>query len=209
MRLERTSESALPAIWGYRGLPWLHRYSVKRLPGALLPVVTLIAAACTPAFDWRSVRLPETQLVAQMPCRPARFQRDEVIAGTRLRLFMLSCEAGGVTYGVATADVADAGRVEAVLAALASGAASTLRARDVRFAAFKPTGVTPFSGNVSARLHGTRPDGVEVEESLRLFARGTRIFQVNAIGASLNDDVIRPFEDGLRFDLENPVADSR
>ena len=205
MRPELTSESALPAIWGYRSAPWRHRRPAKRFLGTVLLVA--LTAACTPAFDWRSVRLPETQLVAQMPCRPARFQRDEVVAGTRLRLFMLSCEAGGVTYGVATADVADAGRVEAVLAALASGAVSALRASDVRFAAFKPVGVTPFSGDVSARLRGTRPDGTSVEESLRLFARGTRIFQVNAIGPSLTDDVIRPFEDDLRFDLENPVVD--
>ncbi len=175
------------------------------MPAAVL--LAAMAAACTPAFDWRSVRLPETQLVAQMPCRPARFQRDETVAGTRLTLFMLSCEAGGVTYGVATADVADATRVESVLAALASGAVATLRARDARFNAFKLAGATPFMGDVSARLRGVRPDGAPVEESVTLFARGTRIFQVNAIGAALPDAVVRPFEDDLRFDLENPPAD--
>ena len=69
--------------------------------------------ACSPALDWRSVPLPGTQLVAELPCRPGRFERDVTVAGVPLKLFMLSCEAGGVTYGVATADVGDPARVDA------------------------------------------------------------------------------------------------
>jgi hypothetical protein len=202
MLQEVKSESPLPAIGGCRGRR-------SRKAPALLALLPLFVSAggCAPAFDWRSVRLPETQLVAQMPCRPARFQRDVVVAGTPLKLFMLSCEAGGVTYGVATAEVGDATRVDAVLADLAAGARAALRSRGGNFAPFNLAGMTPFQGNVSARLHGVRRDGVTVEESLRLFARGTRVFQVNAIGPALPDPVIRPFEDELRFDLENGVAD--
>ena len=68
-------------------------------------------------------------------------------------------------------------------------------------------GATPFSGNSSAHLHGQRPDGETVDESIRVFARGTRVFQASAVGASLPDAALRPFEDGLRFDLEKPAAD--
>ena len=46
------------------------------------------------------------------------------VAGVPLKLFMLSCEAGGVTYGVATAEVGDPARVDAVLFALRDGAAA-------------------------------------------------------------------------------------
>ncbi len=201
MPAEVKSETPLPAIGGCRD-----RRSRKAL--ALVAWPTLAAAvACVPAFDWRSVRLPETQLVAQLPCRPGRFQREMVVAGAPLKLFMLSCEAGGVTYGVATAEVGDAARVEATLAELAAGARTALRARDAEFASFKLAGATPFQGNVSARLRGMRPDGATAEESLRLFARGTRVFQVNAIGPALPEAVVKPFEDELRFDLENPPAD--
>ena len=52
------------------------------------------ACACTPTWDWRSVALPDTQLVTELPCRPGRFQRDVTVAGVPLKLFMLSCEAG-------------------------------------------------------------------------------------------------------------------
>jgi hypothetical protein len=164
-------------------------------------------AACTPTWDWRSVPLPGTQLVTELPCRPARFQRDVTVAGVPLKLFMLSCETGGVTYGVATADVVDPARVDAVLVALRDGAAGAIRSSDSRAGALNPGGVTPFNGNSSAHLHGQRPDGAAIDESIRVFARGTRVFQASAVGATLPDAALRPFEDGLRFELEKPAAD--
>lgn len=171
-----------------------------------MAMAAAVLAGCTSTFDWRSVRLPGTQLVAELPCRPARFQRDVIVAGTPLQLFMLSCETGGVTYGVATAEVGDPARVDAVLFALRDGAAAAIRSAEVRAGALNMGGVTPFSGNSSAHLHGQRPDGETVDESIRVFARGTRVFQASAVGLSLPDGVLRPFEDGLRFDLEKPAT---
>lgn len=164
-------------------------------------------AGCSPPLEWRDVRLPDTALFAQLPCRPGRFGREVTVAGRPLQLFMLSCEAGGVTFGVATADVGDAGQVPAVLDGLAAAAASALRAGKPRFTPFSPAGATPFTGNVSARLRGVRPDGKAVQESIRVFARGTRVFQASAIGGTLPDEAVKPFEDGLRFDLERKDAD--
>ncbi len=163
--------------------------------------------ACTPTFDWRSVPLPDTQLVTELPCRPSRFQREVVVAGVPLKLFMLSCETGGVTYGVATAEVGDPARVDAVLVALHDSAATALRSADSRPGALNLSGATPFSGASSDHLHGLRPDGATVDESVRVFARGTRVFQASAVGATLPEVALKPFEDGLRFDLEKRAAD--
>ena len=164
-------------------------------------------AACTPAWDWRGVPFPGTQLVTELPCRPSRFQREVTVAGVPLQLFMLSCATGGVTYGVASADVGDPARVDAVLLALRDGAAAAIRSSAGPVGALKMDGVTPFNGNSSAHLHGQRPDGEPIEESIRVFARGTRVFQASAVGATLPEAALKPFEDGLRFDLEKPAAD--
>lgn len=163
-------------------------------------------AGCSPALEWRDVRLPDTALVAQLPCKPGRFGRAVEVAGRPLQLFMLSCEAGGVTYGVATAEVGDPAQVPAVLDGLASAAVSALHAAEPRFAPLDLAGATPFAENVSARLLGVRPDGQAVEESIRVFARGTRVFQASAIGATLPDPAVQPFHEGLRFDLERRDA---
>jgi hypothetical protein len=177
----------------------------RRAAGALASGVAF--AGCAPALEWRDVRLPDTALVAQLPCRPGRFGREVRIAGRPLQLFMLSCEAGGVTYGVATAEVGDPAQVPAVLDELAGAAVSSLRASEPRFAPYTLDGATPFAGNVSARLRGVRPDGQAVEESIRVFARGTRVFQASAIGEALPAAGVHPFEAGLRFDLETRKAD--
>jgi hypothetical protein len=166
-------------------------------------------AACTPTFDWRSVALPDTQLVTELPCRPARFQRDVTVAGVPLQLFMLSCEAGGVTYGVASAEVRDPARVDAVLVALRDSAAAAIRSSGSPVGALNLRGITPFNGNSSVHLHGQRPDGETVDEAIRVFARGTRVYQASAVGATLPEAALRPFEDGLRFDLEKPAADPK
>jgi hypothetical protein len=176
---------------------------------ALLGVAALSLAGCSPALDWHSVPVPGTQLVAELPCRPGRFERDVTVAGLPLKLYMLSCEAGGVTYGVATAEVGDPARVEAVLQALRDGAAAAIRSADSPAGALNMNGITPFSGNALARLHGKRPDGQTVDESIRVFARGSRVFQATAIGASLPESALGPFEDGLRFDLEKRLADPK
>ena len=164
-------------------------------------------AACTPTWDWRSVPLPGTQLVTELPCRPSRFQRDVKVAGVALKLFMLSCETGGVTYGVATADVVDPARVDDVLFGLRDSAAAAIRSSGSPAGALNLRGVTPFNGNYSAHLHGQRPDGETVDEAIRVFARGTRVFQASAVGATLPEAALKPFEDGLRFELEKPEAD--
>jgi hypothetical protein len=164
-------------------------------------------AGCTPTFDWRSVPLPDTQLVTELPCRPSRFQRDVEVAGVPLKLFMLSCEAGGVTYGVATADVGDPARVDAVLHALRDSAGAAIRSASSPPGPLNMSGATPFSGNSSAHLHGLRPDGRAVDEAIRVFARGTRVFQASAVGAALPEAAVKPFEDGLRFDLAKRLAD--
>jgi len=136
-----------------------------------------------------------------MPCRPGRFQREFVVAGTSLKWLMLACDAGGVTFGVATAEVGDARRVEAVLQALAAGAVAGIRSTQTRVGALRIHGATPFVGNVEMRLAGSRPDGTAVEEAVRVFGRGTRVFQASAIAARLPASVLQPFDDGLHFEL--------
>jgi len=46
-----------------------------------------------------------------------------------------------------------------------------------------------------------------VEEAIRVFGRGARVFQASVIGPHLSDEGLAPFEEGLRFDLEKAVAD--
>ena len=150
-------------------------------------------------FWWRRTLRPvglaaasqcrDCSLVVELPCRPARFQRDVAVAGVPLKLFMLSCEAGGVTYGVATADVVDPTRVDAVLHALTDSARAAIRSAACRadWRVHTPEAGRPDSpGNSSAHLRRKRPDGEAVDESIRVFARGQPAYsEASALEAAL------------------------
>jgi hypothetical protein len=171
-----------------------------RVPFVRACLLALLPGACAPALDWRAVPMPDTELVAQMPCRPGRFERTVAVADAQLRLFMLSCEAAGVTYGVASAEVPDPTRIEAILAALAESARRSIRGEG-ELVEWRPAGATPFRGSARGLLRGIRPDGVHVDAAIHVFGRGTRVFEATAIGARLDDAATKPFEEGLHFQV--------
>lgn len=158
-----------------------------------------VLAACSPAMDWREVDVGDTALVGRVPCHPSRFERRVEVAGRPLKIFLLSCEQAGVTYGLSTAEVEDPARVDEVLAALAQASARGIGATDPDRIPFTIAGVTPYQGDASLRLRGRGPDGRPVEEAIDLFARGTRVFQATAIGSQLAPEVVGPFHEGLHF----------
>jgi hypothetical protein len=162
-------------------------------------ITALALGGCSPTQDWRTVELPEGRLKAALPCRPGRFERQVELADQHLSLFMLSCEAGGVTYALATADVGDPSKVEGVLVAMTASASAAIGGT----AASTPLqlrGATPFRGNASTRLLGTRPNGTPVQEIVAVFGQGTRVFEAMAIGDSLDAAATEPFLDALEFE---------
>jgi hypothetical protein len=165
---------------------------------AVIFVTTVLLDACSPSLNWRTVALPDTDLQAVLPCRPGRYERAVEVAGRSLKMFMLSCEAGGVTYALSTADVGDSGPVDATLAALLSAARDAIHGSGTA-TAWQPQGATPFPNSVSARLQGMRPDGSPVAEAIQVFGRGTRIYEAIAIGQDLAAASTQPFQDALRF----------
>jgi hypothetical protein len=159
----------------------------------------LLLCGCSPNLDWREVPIVDTDLVARFPCHPARFERRVEVAGQALELGLSSCDVDGITYGLATADVGDPARVDAVLAALADSSRRGIAAAEPVPVPLSFPGVTPYRGNVSLRLTGRRPDGHAVEEAVDLFARGARVYQATAIGSPLPASAVEPFHAGLRF----------
>jgi hypothetical protein len=73
-----------------------------------------VAAACTPAFNWRDVGFEGTPVAALLPCKPDRGERTVPLAGAPRQMVMAGCEAGGATFTVAVVTVQDAAQVGAV-----------------------------------------------------------------------------------------------
>ncbi|MFW5333211.1 hypothetical protein [Hydrogenophaga sp. ZJX-1] len=162
----------------------------------------LAVSACSPTFNWRELRLDGTPLQALLPCKPESATRAVPLAVTPTELHMHSCEAGGLRFAVAWADVGDVVQVPVALAAWRSASLQAIRV--VPPPVDDPStqwGVTvagaPAAQGVSAQ--GQDPQGQPVQTRAAYFAQGTQVYQAAVYGAKLSDEAVDGFFAGLRL----------
>ena len=158
------------------------------------------SAACSPALDWREVR-PDGAggALALFPCKPQSLVRMATLAGGRVQMSLHSCSAGGATYALSFADLAEPSRVTPALAEMRAALAGNVSAAGVDSAAFQLNGMTPNPQAVRLRLQGRLPDGSAAQEQAVLYAKGTRVYQAAVLGATLRGETADAFFDGLKL----------
>ncbi|MDP1900251.1 MAG: hypothetical protein Q8K96_07340 [Rubrivivax sp.] len=156
-------------------------------------------AACAPTLDWREVRPAHSGAALLFPCRPNAQERAVALAGESVRLALHACSAGGQTWGLAFADLADPARVGAVLAALRAAAATNLDAPAGPPQPLPVPGATPNAQSARVRLNGHSPDGKPVQMQLAVFAHGARVFQATVVGPRVPEDAAQVFFSSIRF----------
>jgi hypothetical protein len=162
---------------------------------AALCVTALVA--CAPSLNWRETRPPGSGVAMLFPCRPDQQERTLQIAGAQLRMQMHSCGAAGAEFSLIFADVAEPARVTPLLVALRAAAQANLGgASTVRPLAL--AGATPNEQSALLRIEGRLSDGRRVVEHVAFFARGLRVYQVTALGESLDADAIDTFFDSIK-----------
>lgn len=159
--------------------------------------LALCAGACTPALNWREVHLDGGAL-ALFPCKPEHQTRTLTLVGRPVALTLHACEATGLRFAVAQADVQDPARVEAALAALAVAQARNLQALLPPGDAVQVPGMTPNPQARRYALSGRRPDGAAVQAQLLLFARGTQVLQATVLDGAPDAPAVHTFMDALR-----------
>jgi hypothetical protein len=171
-----------------------HRYRAASL-AALLGI-----AACSPTFNWREWPVQGTPLHALMPCKPESASRPVPMLGTPVELHMHACEAGGLRFALAWADVGQAAQVPVALAAWRGASLQTLRVTapspdDPALAWPVQVDGAPQARGMQAE--GTDPQGQPVRSRAAYFSRGTQVFQAAVYGARLNDEAVESFFAGL------------
>lgn len=169
-------------------------------PSFLAPVAAAgLLAACAPALDWREVRPDGSALTLLMPCKPDRQVRRVDLAAVQVKLALHACTAGGVTWGLAFADLADPAKVGAALEELRSSALKNLQATDATPLPLQVHGATPNDASRRVQFAGRMPDGRAVVEQTAVFAKGTRVFQAVALGPVLEPEAAATFFGNLRL----------
>ena len=168
------------------------------------PVASAVLAAagllgCAPALDWRDVRPAGSGAVLLFPCKVSVQERAVALAGAAVRLALHVCSAGGLTWGLAHADMVDPALVGTALVELRAAAARNLGAVPAALAPLPIMGTAPHPESGSTRLEGRSPAGAPLRMQLVVYARGTRVYQASVLGESLPEDAVQTFLSSIRF----------
>lgn len=168
----------------------------------LLAAASLLLAACSPTFNWRSVAVDGTTLQALMPCKPDAAEREVPLGGQPTRLQMRSCETGGLTFALAWADVGDTARVPDALAGWRRASLVSLRADQALAddpAARWAVSVPGADQALGLRASGRDAQGQPIEMRALHFSRGPWLFQAAVYGRRIDEAALAAFTDGLRL----------
>jgi hypothetical protein len=122
-----------------------------------------------------------------------------MLAGVKVRMDMLVCAAGGMTFAVAFADLDDPTQVGPALASLRQVAVANLQGEATQSESFAVKGMTPNDNAWRIAVSGHLPDGAAVKEKAAFFTRGLRVYQASVIGVDLVPQAVETFLSGLKF----------
>jgi hypothetical protein len=164
-----------------------------------LTLAAVGVAACSPTLDWREARPSGSAALVLFPCKPASAARRLTLAGAEVEMSLHACSAGDTTYALAFADLQDPARVAPALDELTRAVTHNLQTSAAPASApLSVRGMTPHPQAASWQLAGRLPDGRAVQERAALFAYGTRVYQVTAMGTRLEPDAMETFFGALR-----------
>ncbi|MDM7951378.1 hypothetical protein [Hydrogenophaga sp.] len=170
--------------------------------GAALLLCALGLTACSPTFNWRETRVEGTPLQALMPCKPDAAQRSVPLLGTPTELHLLSCEAGGLRFALAWAEVPDADQLRPATLAWRSASLMAIRVSsppDDEASTAWPVKVAGAAQVLGVSAQGQDPSGAAVQIRAAYFAQGQQVFQAAVYGERLPAEALDTFFGGLRL----------
>lgn len=166
--------------------------------GVWLALSTSISG-CSPALDWREVRIAEAGTELLFPCRPVRQQRKLTLDGQPRSMVLHVCDAGPASWALSHVDVADPAAVGAALQSMAASVRANLDATAAAAVAARAVpGATPQPQSGRWRLNGRARDGRALEAEFVVFAQGTIVVQATVLGTVVPPQDAETFLGSLR-----------
>lgn len=159
---------------------------MNRLPvtAILAAMVLVMAGACSPTLNWRTVQPRDGVVVALFPCKPDQMVRQVSLAGGVVSMGMASCSAGGATFAITQADVDQPARVSPAMLQLKSSMGENFGAAPEVVSNYAVRGMTPHPMAERVRVAGRRPGGEPLAAQAVFFVSGTRVHQASVVGVA-------------------------
>lgn len=177
---------------------FLYRSISKKLVNSTL---ILLLCACTPALNWRDVRLESANgstLKASLPCKPDAATRKQQLGAVLVELSMMGCVANDAAFTLSRIPLLDPLSAPKVLAAWQAAAVANVKAIPA------PTIPVSVSG-AGAWPPATRITlaGAATQAQMLWFAKqsstGLTLYQAAVYGKELNYEAITTFFESLQL----------
>jgi hypothetical protein len=167
----------------------------------ILAAALLLAAACTPTFNWREVTVGPAGLHATFPCKPDQVEHRTAFApGREVVLHATGCETGGAAFVVVYGDVGKAGELADAITQWKQASLATSKSSADSEKPYVPAGALGLSQSAMVHAHGQKPDGSALQTQAAYFARGTMVYQAFVYAPRLKPEMTDSFFTGLRFE---------
>ena len=153
------------------------------LPACLISAVLL--CACSPQYDWRDWHGKEARYTVLFPGKPDSFTRTIALGDIQVSMTMTAVEVDGNTFAVGSAEMPDAAKAQAALAAmqaaLLKNIRGTLLGSGVAASTQTANGASHQESSLDMRARGTQ-SGHPVLLAGHFAARDRKIYQVIVLG---------------------------
>lgn len=179
-----------------------HEPDTNGLRAVCIGFAFVFLSGCSPSLNWRDARPKGLDVLATFPCKPQQVTQQVALGGTSVGMSMTGCEAAGMTFALAHADMGSASRVGPALAQLRRDALANVVGRII---ASRPVSIDHARADIADALDmdiaGRGPDGKPLKERVVLFAQDAQLYQATVLGADddFKDDAARTFAASIRL----------
>lgn len=144
-----------------------------------------VFSACSPKYDWRDFRSKEAPYAVLFPGKPATQTRSISLGVETVNMQMAAAEVDGIMFAVGAAEMADAPKAQAAIAAMkttmVANIGGTITSEKQASAAAVAGGVSHQQKSIDVEAKGSR-NGEPMRMVGRFIAKDKRVYQVIVIG---------------------------
>jgi hypothetical protein len=177
---------------------FLHLQTSRKLVNSAL---ILLLFACTPALNWREVRLEAVDgstLKATLPCKPDTATRKQQLGDVQAELSMMGCVANETTFTLSRMPLTNPLDAPKVLAALQTAAVTNVGAKPPPMVAASVSGASAWPPASRVTLLGATTQA-HILWFAKQTATGVTLYQAAVYGKQPGNEAIAPFFESLQL----------